>query len=136
MLYYLKLLSLPTPVGQLLPTTASHSEIRQLNSVLVWMLQNHLLMPVHKYVGLNITDDGEHSPLPDPRDPRVMEERGEVVILMEETERPDDKYPQVEAVVEEEMAMGIVGEKVVQTCLAALWKIRPFVALLKFMVQK
>ncbi len=145
--YYLELLSLPSPVDQLLPPTANDDETKLLHRVLIWMLQHHLLMQLHKFVTLLINDDGEPTDLPDPRaefeaggverpfffPPKEMNTRAndrsaegeeeEEEPEEEEEEEPepvydpdpstwDGKYPPVVTCAEEEMAMGIMGEKV------------------------
>ncbi len=88
------------------------------------MLQHHLLFQLHKYISLCISDDGEPTVLEDPR--ARAEERFEagwtdgLALAAEEEELPDvgdpatwdSKFPPVRTCQEEEMAMGIMGERV------------------------
>ncbi len=92
------------------------------------MLQNHLLIQLHKYIGLAITDDGTLlSYFPDPRSEEAEEglfpnaptappsaSAAAAATAASDQEAQEDGFPATTLCKEEETAEGIVGRKVIK----------------------
>ena len=62
---YIQMFSLPNSLTQALPTVSRKDEYQLLAKIIVWCLQHHLLIQLHTYVSLALTDDCD-TVLPDP----------------------------------------------------------------------